>query len=234
MSGFFLFHVCRRTIFRSQCSTNLVSAYGLGLIFDVSTEDARLPSRHSGGVPGPSPGAHWSGKVVRHPSSSQSIDSQSDSDPEFSLATHDDLRPNFSIGGGKLNGINAIHVPGFTPSITNALNAYRPCLPPSTLLVAHVSDPKVAVIFLPDAASSSCTLQKNVLVECLEALELDGVAQAYIAIRKSENEPEGYHMTPLLKTLMFLGFELLSADANYLDLNCLKTNYHLLVTNLRD
>lgn len=184
-------------------------------------------------MPGPIPGAHWSGKVVRYPSSSQSLDSQADSDPEFPLATQE-FRPNFFIEGEKVNDINAIHVPGFTPSITNALNAYRPCLSPSTLLVAHVSDPKVAVIFLPDAASSSCVLQKNVLVECLEALELDGVAQAYIAIRKSDDEPEGYHMTPLLKTLMFLGFELLPASANYLDLNCLKTGYHLLVTNLRD
>ncbi|KAF7255858.1 hypothetical protein EG68_06696 [Paragonimus skrjabini miyazakii] len=190
-----------------------LTAYGLRLIFDVPSEDARLPSRYSGGATGQFFNAHWSGKVVRHLSSSQSIDSQSESDPECSEAASD-------LGSGVF-------------SEAQALNAYRLCLPPSALLVAYANEPRAAVILLSDN-SSTHVLQKRALVDCLEALELDGVTQVYVAVRKSTTEQLMSPVTPLLKTLMFLGFEIVPPESAHPELACLTMDYRLLFTSLHE
>ncbi|KAF5397336.1 Fibrillin 2 [Paragonimus heterotremus] len=209
-----------------------LTAYGLRLIFDVPSEDARLPSRYSGGATGQFFNAHWSGKVVRHLSSSQSIDSQSESDPECSEAASE-LGSGIFSEARKFNDSYVIRLPCFTPNITKALNAYRLCLPPSALLVAYANEPRAAVILLSDN-SSTHVLQKRALVDCLEALELDGVTQVYVAVRKSTTEQLMSPVTPLLKTLMFLGFEIVPPESAHPELACLTMDYRLLFTSLHE
>ncbi|KER21004.1 hypothetical protein T265_15193, partial [Opisthorchis viverrini] len=218
--------------FKSQFSTNLVSAPGLGLIFDVPSENARLPSLYSGSVPCQNSAVHWSGKGLRHHSSSQSTDSQSESDPECSEATA--LRESSFSETGKHSNSYVVHLPCFSPDITEAIKAYRLCLPPSSVLVAYVDHPRSAVIFLSDTEASSHMLQKRVLVACLEALEADGVARVYVAVRKSPNEVGTCATSALLKTLMFLGFEMFNPGSVSPELACLTIDYRLLFTNLRE
>ncbi|KAG5451660.1 hypothetical protein CSKR_109143 [Clonorchis sinensis] len=217
---------------KSQFSTSLVSAPGLGLIFDVPSENARLPSLYSGSVPCQNPAVHWSGKGLRHHSSSQSTDSQSESDPECSEATA--LRESSFSEAGKHSDSYVVHLPCFSPEITEAIKAYRLCLPPSSVLVAYVDHPRTAVIFLSDTEASSHMLQKRVLVACLEALEADGVAQVYVAVRKAPNEVGTCAASALLKTLMFLGFEMFNPGSVSPELACLTIDYRLLFTNLRE
>nr|CAH8853348.1 unnamed protein product [Trichobilharzia regenti] len=111
------------------------------------------------------------------------------------------------------------------------LESIRSSMPPTSLLVACVGDSKTAVIFLSVTTGRPGILQKNALVACLEELEMCGVNVAYIAVSKCQCSEQSA-VTPLLKTLMFIGFEILNkVPFSLIDLS---SDYRLLFTNLHE
>ncbi|TNN13719.1 Fibrillin 2 [Schistosoma japonicum] len=205
-----------------------VSAYGLGLIFDVPTGNAKVLSQHSGSIR-VNGHVHWLTDESQSTSSSQSLDSLSASDPEISQHQHRNLR--IRQESDKSTHTSLFNVPDLSSETIGFLKAARSSLPPTTLLVARIGDTKTAVIFLSVASKPPVVLQKNALVSCLEELEQCGVNVAYVAVPKSHSG-EQKMVTPLLKTLLFIGFEIL-ADAPP-DLASLSLDYRLLFTNLHE
>ncbi|VDO60087.1 unnamed protein product [Schistosoma margrebowiei] len=205
-----------------------VSAYGLGLIFDVPTGDAKRLSQHSTSVPD-NGRIQWHTNDSQHTSSSQSLDSLSTSDPE--ICQHQRIGLRIRRESDRSTHTSVINVPDLSPETVSFLKAARSSLPPTSLLVARIGDSKTAVIFLSVASKPPVVLQKNALVSCLEELEQCGVNKAYVAVSKPQSgEPKV--VTPLLKTLMFIGFEILAELPP--ELVSLSSDYRLLFTDLHD
>lgn len=204
----------------------LVSAYGLGRIFDVpsvTTESGFFRSDAAGsGTPS-----------IENWSSSDSLSSASwDSDKELTTANTGE-----TAASGLLNDCShwdncrVISVANFTAGVLEALATYQQASVNSRyLLVVCLENSKTAVIFLPSCSVSSVSSSwKSTLINTLHMLETEGRTQAFVAVRKIADQPCSFN---LIKTLLFLGFQRVLDDHPDFNMTNLLTDYKLLVTDL--
>lgn len=205
---------------------NLDLLIGLGRIFDVRSEvDDRNPPADSSGVSGRS---HWLGRVRVPNSNSSSSEAHSECENEQLLTSeHIEDQTISPVDYQSVANLSVIHA----SSPFEAAHAHQSLSNQSIFLVACITETGTALVFLPGCNSTLPSDLRNALFNILDMLESDGVTQVYVAIRKSQPGQRNKSTSMVLKTLMFLGFELSPQSAN----SCmgeLNADYHLLVTSL--